>query len=188
MVEVLRDSHELDTSSPKSVETARSLGKKPEKLKSLEEIRQKVEEEALSANTTLYKEEQTEEKNQQQNDSLLNSASPQLISKDIKNMAYRRILKRMRKQLPFGSRLASHLIHQPFVEEISEVSARSIGSPRVLLGTGILGFISSVIYYLLATNYGLNYSFTVITLLIAAGLILGWFSELMLRLFGQRQP
>src|SRR5947209_7250185 len=49
-----------------------------------------------------------------------------LVNKEIKEMAYNRLLIRARNQMTSSQRLISKLIHQQFLEDISETTAKSV--------------------------------------------------------------
>ena len=137
----------------------------------LEVIQHSVEHQARSRHEILPRLEEQPE-----------SAVPTFVNRELKDMAYQRLLTRARKQLGAGGRLVSRIIHQPVVDVLSTAAARTVGRPPALLGAGLVGFAGSTAYYYLTRHFGYSYSFTVFLLLLAAGFAAGLALDLAWRL------
>jgi flagellar biosynthesis GTPase FlhF len=108
-------------------------------------------------------------------------------NKELKEMAYKRTLSRVRQQMSAPDRLVSRIIHQPTVNAISEAASKTIGRPSGLLGGGFLSLVGTSAYYYMTKHYGYEYSYLVFILLLAGGLIAGWLVEALWYLFKSRK-
>jgi flagellar biosynthesis GTPase FlhF len=110
--------------------------------------------------------------------------SQTFVNKELKEMAYRRTLNRVRRQMSLPGRLASRIIHHPIMNAVSEVTAKTVGRPSGLLGGGILALTGTSSYYYMTKHYGYNYNFFIFVLLLLGGFVLGWLVEIVWRLIG----
>ncbi len=143
---------------------------------SLEKIRRQVAEEAIDSDDYV----------DTQGDEATHLPTQAYANKELKKIAYKRWLKRARKQLPFHKKLFSQLVHQSSVEMISELAAETIGRPSGVLGGGILALAGSLAYYYIAKHYGYEYNFLLFVLLLAAGFVVGCLIELFYKMFRAR--
>lgn len=104
------------------------------------------------------------------------------INKELRELAYKRSLVRIRKKLSLGEKTLSSFIHQPVVEKVSEFGAKTIGRPSAVMGSSILAFIGGTTYFFITKHYGYEYNFFVFIALLAAGFVLGLLLELIMRL------
>ncbi len=104
-----------------------------------------------------------------------------LISHDLKDMAYKRTLTRIRKDLPLPGRALSYVIHNPVVDAISEVGAKTVGRPSGLLAGGVFAFLGSSLFLWVAKHYGYEYNFLLFALFFVGGFALGLVIELLYR-------
>jgi hypothetical protein len=148
-----------------------------EHRKNLEHIRSKAEQEAASSEKT-----KTEmAPNKQESD------RPLHINRELKNMSYARTLKRTRSKLPAPLRPLSAFIHQPVVEAVSEVGAKTIARPSGILAGGITAFIGSTVVLWISRHYGYEYNFLLFALLFIGGFFVGLLIEACFRLFKRHQ-
>ena len=182
MAEAFKDKPDFEAqplSEPEKLE--RHSGPKL-RLESLEEIRKKVAEYSQSAEIGLEKEEQTAVNIEEESeDDMMAAANHHIVSRQVKNMAYRRLLKRTRKQLPAGSRLVSYVIHQPIVDELSEAAAKSFGRPYGLIGAGAFAALGSIGLYFHSFNTS-SAQLTLFMALIGGGYVLGCLGEALMKL------
>lgn len=143
-----------------------------ELLKNIDHIRQTAERQSVKAETVMP--------DAQEKDSP--STSRPYVDKQLKNMAYNRLLNRARKQLNPLEKPLSKFMHQPVVDAISETAAKSIGRPSGLLGGGLLALVGTSIYYYITKHYGYDYNFFVFIFLLGVGFIAGWLAELLFKL------
>ncbi|HZP55691.1 MAG TPA: hypothetical protein VFB03_02895 [Candidatus Saccharimonadales bacterium] len=153
----------------------------PNLMPSVEEIRSRIEDEAQSANVVLESQElnKPEQRHKSEQLSALTEAS---ISAEVKNVAYKQTLARIRHQMPESKRVLSQIVHQPVISEISDATARTIGRPSGLIGAGSFTVIGSSLYYLIVISAGYNYNYFIFLFLMAIGFIFGVAIELLFRL------
>ena len=108
-------------------------------------------------------------------------------NKELKEMAYKRTLNRVRQQMNVPDRLVSRIIHRPTINAISEATAKTIGRPSGLLGGGFLSLVGTSAYYYVTKHYGYEYNYLVFLLLLAGGFIAGWLIEMLWSLFSSRK-
>jgi translation elongation factor EF-G len=110
-----------------------------------------------------------------------------LITFELKEIAYQRLLKRARRHLPTYSRAMSKIIHQPAVDAVSEIVSKTVGRPSGIIGGGLMALVGTSIYYYLAKHYGYSYNSFVFLLLMSVGFVLGWCAEVIFKLL-KRSP
>lgn len=138
----------------------------------IEAIRESIQERAKNSEDVLNSQRVESEDAPQQT----------IITKEIKELAYRRIMSRTRRQLSPPSRIMSRFIHQPVVNAVSEKVAQTVGRPSGLIGSGTAAFVGTTAYYFIAKHYGYEYNFSIFLLLLTAGLVAGWVIEVIWRL------
>lgn len=104
------------------------------------------------------------------------------ITKELKTDAYNRTLKRIRTHLSGPDRLMSKVVHQPLVEKVSNVTARTAARPSAFLGGSLLALISSAALVYLSRHYGFTYNYAVIFIAFAAGFIVALAIEFLFKL------
>jgi flagellar biosynthesis GTPase FlhF len=173
--------HHSDKKVEHHITHAEELQKKHEQAENLEHARHEAAHEAQSAEEIAANlAGRTQEPPQHQE---------QHINRELKEMAYQRLLNRARRHMSPYSRAMSHIIHQPVVDSVSEFTGKTVGRPSGILGGGILALIGTTAYYYIARHYGYNYNSFVFLLLLVCGFVLGWILELlykMLRFSGKR--
>jgi translation elongation factor EF-G len=107
---------------------------------------------------------------------------PSFINYELKEIAYQRLLKRARKHLPRYSRAMSKVIHQPVIDNVSEVVSKTIGRPSGIIGGGLMALVGTSIYYVLARHFGYSYNSFVFLLLLTVGFFLGWSTEVIFKM------
>jgi hypothetical protein len=112
------------------------------------------------------------------------------IDASLKQLGLKRELKQIRRSLPAADRALSHVIHQPVIRAVSEVTGKTLSRPSGLLGGGILAFVGTAGYYYLARHIGFTYNYTIFFELFIGGFAVGLFLELLLRLLfrGGKKP
>jgi hypothetical protein len=101
--------------------------------------------------------------------------------KELKDDAYNRTLKKVRGRLNPVDRAFSKVVHQPFIDAVSNFSGKTIARPSGILGGGLLALIGSGLLLYISKHYGFEYNFTVFLILFASGFVAGLFGELALR-------
>jgi len=105
--------------------------------------------------------------------------TPSTISRELKSISRRRELKNIRAQESRPERTLSRVIHQPFIRAASEAAGNTVTRPSGLLGGGLLAFIGSGSYFILAKYVGFTYNYTLSLAFFVAGFALGLVLELL---------
>jgi hypothetical protein len=100
------------------------------------------------------------------------------ITRSTKRAAYKKTLRHIQHQLPKSERTFSKLIHQPVVEKLSDVGAKTVARPSGILSGGICALIGSSLVFYMSKHYGFRYNFFVFILLLVLGFGLGLVIEL----------
>jgi flagellar biosynthesis GTPase FlhF len=166
-----RAEHHHNRAAEHELSQAEKLRHKHEQAEHLEHARDDIEHEAKSAEQIAEKLAARESQPQLQH----NEAH---ANRELKEMAYQRLLTRARRHMRPYSRAMSHIIHQPVVDAVSEVSAKTIGRPSGLLGGGFIALVGTSAYYYITRHYGYNYNSFVFLTLMACGFVLGWMLEI----------
>lgn len=168
--------HESDRTGSEKLEGREQIGKKHEHLENIDEIRRTAETQSLKAEEVIVGRQEKEA-----------DASRPYVDRQLKVMAYNRLLIRARKQLNPLERPLSRFMHQPVVENISEAAAKTVGRPSGILGGGIAALTGTAAYYYIAKHYGYEYNYFVFIFLLAAGFISGLLTELLLKTLRRRR-
>jgi len=136
----------------------------------LASLREKVGEEAQSSDEVLKTAPQ-QEKN--------TSNGP--VKRELQDLMLARTLTRIRKELPFGQRTLSKVVHNKPVEIISAAGEKTIARPYGLLGGGLAAFIGSTFTFYTAKHYGFRYSFILFFILFIGGYVVATLLEIIFR-------
>lgn len=111
---------------------------------------------------------------------------PVLVNKELKELSYRRTMRRVQNKLPAPARTFSRFVHSPAVEAVSEVAGKTIARPSGVLAGGIFAFLGSSIFLWIARHYGYEYNFLLFALFFVGGFFAGLLLELVVKLAGRR--
>jgi hypothetical protein len=95
------------------------------------------------------------------------------VTDELRSVAKKRILTRVQKDLSTPERALSKVIHQPAVDAVSDLGARTVGRPTGILTGSILAFTGSLLTLYICKHYGYNYNFLLFALLFSAGFPIG---------------
>lgn len=109
------------------------------------------------------------------------------VNNELKKMSFERTMVRIRKTLSPAERVFSKVIHQPAIDELSELGAKTVARPPALLGGGVFALVGSVGYYWISRHYGYEYNFSVFLIFLTAGLIAGLLLEFTSKLLSGRR-
>ncbi len=115
-----------------------------------------------------------------------NAPAATYVSRELKEMGFRRNLNNARRQMSTPARAISKAIHQPVVEKISEVAGPTVARPSGILGGGLFAFAGSAVLLYLTKHYGYRYNYLVFILLFVGGFVAGMFVELIVRALFKR--
>lgn len=140
---------------------------------SVDKIRQSIEAQAISAESTSQVVEQSQDKPAQ---------STLGIQQELKAQAYRRSLTNIRQHLSGPDKVLSTVIHKPIVEHTSNAFAASIGRPLGLLGGASVALIGSCWVLYASKHYGFRYNYALLLGFFIGGYMLGITVEVLIRL------
>jgi hypothetical protein len=101
-----------------------------------------------------------------------------LVNAELRSMARKRTLTRVRKDLSAPERVLSNIIHQPVVDAISETAAKTVARPSGILSGGIFAFLGTGVVLYICKHFGYTYNFLLFSLLFVGGFCLGLVIEL----------
>lgn len=134
--------------------------------------------ELLDEATKTEKQHDPIEKLQQKHETAEHTPRHGHINHDLKKITLQRELTQIRRHLSKREQTLSKVIHQPVIRAVSEASSKTISRPSGLLGGGIMAFIGSTSYLLLAKNLGFSrYNYAAFLALFAIGFAFGVFLE-----------
>ncbi len=160
-----------------AAERRREAAEKAEANKeSLEQIRKNIEKAAAT-------------KEQIEADRLENGAGESVLraTAHLKGLAYKKRLQEVQRKESPATRTFSKVIHQPVVEELSNLAEGTVARPSGLLFGGICSVISSLVILYISRHYGYEYNFMVGLVGFAGGFVLGILIEGIYRLFKPRR-
>jgi hypothetical protein len=133
-------------------------------------LHKQAEQEAISAKEIQGKIAETEKPKQFDN---------VYITRATKKAAYKKTLKHVQRQLPKREKAFSKVIHQPAVEKVSNVGAKTVARPSGLLAGGVCALLGSSIILYMAKHYGFRYNFFVFLLFLVGGFFVGLLIEML---------
>lgn len=171
------DPREFEKLNDEAAEKRREAAEKAEAKKaSLEQIRRNIEEAASSKEQLEVN--QLEKKVEQ---SVLKAGG------QLKDIAFKQRMREVQRKESPATRTFSKVIHQPVVEEVSNIAESTIARPSGLLVGGIVSVISSLVILYISRHYGYEYNFMVSLVGFAGGFVLGLILEAVWRLLKPRR-
>lgn len=108
------------------------------------------------------------------------------MQRELKLDAYNKSMQKIRSDLKPLERSFSKVVHNKYVEPLSEIGAKTVGRPSGILGSGVVAFTGSGLVLYFAKHYGFRYNFTTFLLLMVCGFAAGVACELFLRLLRRK--
>ncbi len=96
-------------------------------------------------------------------------------------------LKKIQRELPGPQKAFSKFVHQPAVNTVSEISAKTVARPSGLLFAGLLSVVTSLGLLIACRYYGYRYNFLIGLVALGVGFGLGLVLELIFSLFRRSQ-
>lgn len=112
--------------------------------------------------------------------------SPIGVHRELKQVAYSRSMERIRSKLSRPERLLSKVIHNPGVDAVSTVVARTVARPSGILTGSLCALAGSLALLYLTKRYGFSYNYLIFLFLYIGGYLAGLLIELMVRLLRRR--
>ncbi len=103
------------------------------------------------------------------------------VTKHIKKDAYKRVLKKTQSQLSTPEKSFSKTIHNPAVEKVSDITAKTVARPSGILFGGIGAFVGSLVILLISKRSGFTYNYLIFVLIFIFGYFVGLIAELLYR-------
>jgi hypothetical protein len=175
-----KPSPELEQHAQEALEKALEKGHhaRHEHAEKLLTIQHEAKEKAISAQEYLKKQGEHETPMHEQ---------PMFINRQIKSEAYKRTLTRTQKSLSPPARAFSKLVHNPAIDTISEVGAKTVARPSGILAGGIFACLGSGLFLWISKHYGYEYNFLLFALFFIGGFGVGLIIELLVRLFRRKR-
>jgi hypothetical protein len=111
---------------------------------------------------------------------------PVLVNRELKDMAYRRTLKRAQRHLPAPVRAFSKIVHNPIVDATSEVAGKTVARPSGVLLGGLFAFLGSSVFLWATRHYGYEYNYLMFALFFVGGYFIGLCVELGIRIASRK--
>lgn len=109
------------------------------------------------------------------------------VQKQLKADAYRRTIRKVQSQLPLPERVASRIIHQPIVDAVSNVTAKTVARPSGFFFGSLVALVGSSAFLYMAKHYGFTYNYAILFMLFVGGFALGLVLELLFRVVLRRK-
>ena len=116
-----------------------------------------------------------------------NTPTQTYVSRELKQMGFRRTLTNARMRMNAPQRLVSKAIHQPVVEKVSEVAGPTIARPSGLIGGGLAALLGNGVLLYITKHYGYRYNYYVFIALFIGGFAAGMLIELLVRMMARRR-
>lgn len=101
------------------------------------------------------------------------------LTKSIKAQQYKKTMADVRKSLPSSQQRFSKIVHQPAIERVSEVAAKTVVRPSGIIGGALFALIGSTFIMYTARRIGFELPNTIFAILFIVGFIAGVFIELL---------
>lgn len=139
-----------------------------EHKQNLESIKAKIEQEAVSG----------KERPQSEKEKPTPSQTHYVPDKHLQGLAFDRTIQHVRKRLSPNEKRLSKAIHQPVVERVSEITAKTVARPSGIMTGSACALIGSIILLWASRHYGFSYNYLIALLLLVSGYVLGCTLEL----------
>lgn len=103
------------------------------------------------------------------------------IGETMKHHGYTQTMKKVQRQLPPTQKRFSKIIHNPAVEQVSNVGGQTIARPSGLLWGGIFSVIANLLVIVVFRYYGYEYNYLIGILSFVGGFCFGLLLEGLLR-------
>lgn len=100
-------------------------------------------------------------------------SAPDINPRAKRKEAYEHTMSEMRSSLSPARRAFSNVIHNPVVENVSEVAGKTVARPNAILGGSMMAFFVVLIVFLVARQYGYPLSGSETILAFGVGWVLG---------------
>lgn len=105
------------------------------------------------------------------------------ITRELKQDAYNRTLKKIQGNLGTSDRIFSKVVHQPVIEKVSNGLAKTIARPSAFLGGSLGALLGSAILVYMSRHYGFSYNYAAVFATFVIGYITALTIESIVRFF-----
>jgi len=178
MTEQLHEKHEQFTATPEVEEKAPQKAEQmspTEELAPVAELSKNAEEIAVAGHELPTHEQSS------------GGDTSTLVSKELHDLTWNRALTRIRKRLPLPEKALSKAIHQPVVDAVSRVGAKTVARPSGVLTGGICAFAGSTFFLYMAKHYGFAYNYLMFALFFVGGFVIGLILELLMTVLRRKK-
>lgn len=109
------------------------------------------------------------------------------MQREVKAKAYTHTLSKVRRHLSPSEKTLSKIVHQPVVESLSEVGAKTAARPSGLLAGGVFALLGSIALLYMSKHYGFRYNFFAFILLFVSGFLVGLIAEILTRILSGKK-
>lgn len=113
---------------------------------------------------------------------------PLFVNAELKRIALDRTLARVRRHLSKPNKTFSRIIHQPAVQAVSEVGAKTVARPSGLLAGSFCALLGSSFVLYQAKHYGFKYNYSIFFVFFVGGFAVGLGIDMFLWIFRRRRP
>ena len=103
-------------------------------------------------------------------------------TKHLKKDAYKRVIKKTQNNLSKTEKTFSKAIHNPVIEKVSDVSAKTVARPSGILFGSIGAFVASLVIYFISKRSGFEYNYLLFVMVFVGGYFIGLIAELFYKL------
>lgn len=104
-------------------------------------------------------------------------------TKEIKQTAYRKLIKKTQSQLKGPEKTFSKLIHRPTIEKSSEIASKTVARPTSFLMGSIFAFLASLIVFYISKRNGFEYNYLLFIIVFIGGYFFGLIVEMIAWIF-----
>ncbi len=141
--------------------------------KSAERARSKVEAESRKTNEVMAALNEADDHKKEE--------TPTFVTKALKSKAYNDIMRSTRRQLKPLERTFSKVIHNPTVDTVSEVAAKTVARPYGIMGGALISLLISSFVVVIARDSGFEIPLSIFMVLFVIGYVIGLVFEAILR-------
>lgn len=164
--------HEAEPAVEARAERHHTKHESAPETESLDAIRERIEKHVIQQETGARQAESNQD----------TPAAPYFMKRELQAEGLKRTLARARARLSKPEQRLSKVIHQPVVDKVSELGARTVARPSGFLLGSFLAFLGSLSLLYTAKHYGFRYNYLTFIFLFVGGYVLGVLIELSWRL------
>lgn len=151
-----------------------SINVSHEHVKNIDQIRKNIENQSVS------KEDITNDTEK------LKETEHHYITKKLKDIKYQETLSQIRNKLSTNQKRFSNLVHQPTIDSVSEIGAKTVARPSGIIGGSSFALVGSIILIFISNKIGFEFPQSIFILLFCTGFFIGLIIELVAKIVNNR--